>query len=75
MVGAGMSGLGCAIKFSESGMKDFTIVERWDGVGGTWKQNTYPGLACDVPSTLYSYSFRPNPEWKYFYGRQQEMYV
>jgi cation diffusion facilitator CzcD-associated flavoprotein CzcO len=70
-----MSGIGCAIKFSESGMKDFLVLERWDGVGGTWKQNTYPGLACDVPSTLYSYSFRPYPEWNYLYGRQKEMYV
>ena len=59
-----MSGLLAAIKLREAGY-DFTVFEKADRVGGTWRENTYPGIACDVPSHLYSYSFALNPDWKY----------
>jgi len=63
IVGAGMSGILSAIKLREAGYDDFAIYEKADRVGGTWRENTYPGIACDVPSHLYSYSFEPNAEW------------
>lgn len=63
IIGAGMAGILSAIKLTEAGCTDFTIYEKADRVGGTWRENTYPGLACDVPSQLYSYSFAPNAEW------------
>ena len=64
IIGAGMSGILAAIKIREAG-HDFTIFEKADRVGGTWRENTYPGIACDVPSHLYSYSFALNPDWHY----------
>src|SRR3954447_22287387 len=73
IVGAGFSGLGLALRLREQGIEDFTILERGDGVGGTWHFNTYPGCACDVPSHLYSFSFAPNPEWSRTYSRQPEI--
>ena len=63
VIGAGMSGILSSIKLREHGYTDITIYEKADGLGGTWRANTYPGGACDVPSMLYSYSFAPNPEW------------
>jgi len=63
IIGAGMSGILTAIKLLEAGLDDFTIYEKGDRVGGTWRENTYPGIACDVPSHFYSYSFAPNPDW------------
>jgi cation diffusion facilitator CzcD-associated flavoprotein CzcO len=63
VIGAGMSGILSAIKLREAGYTDFTIYEKADRLGGTWRENTYPGIACDVPSHLYSYSFEPNPDW------------
>lgn len=63
VVGAGFTGLGLAYRLREAGVRDFVLLERADDVGGTWRDNTYPGAACDVPSNLYSYSFAPNPEW------------
>jgi cation diffusion facilitator CzcD-associated flavoprotein CzcO len=63
IIGAGMSGLCMAYKLQDAGIETFTIFEQADEVGGTWRDNTYPGLTCDVPSRYYSYSFRPNPEW------------
>jgi cation diffusion facilitator CzcD-associated flavoprotein CzcO len=63
IMGAGMSGILSAIKLQEAGLDDFAIYEKADRLGGTWRENTYPGLACDVPSHLYSYSFAPNPDW------------
>ncbi len=63
IIGAGMSGILSAIKLREAGYDDFTIYEKADRLGGTWRENTYPGVACDVPSHLYSYSFEPNPDW------------
>ena len=65
IIGAGMSGLCMAARLQDAGIDSFTIFEKADDVGGTWRDNTYPGLACDVPSRYYSYSFRPNPNWSH----------
>jgi cation diffusion facilitator CzcD-associated flavoprotein CzcO len=73
IVGAGFAGIGLAIKLREAGIEDFTILERAGAVGGTWRDNTYPGCACDVASCLYSYSFAPNPNWSRAYGQQPEI--
>ena len=63
IVGSGFAGLGMAIRLKQRGVEDFVIFERADDVGGTWRDNTYPGVACDVPSHLYSFSFAQNPGW------------
>ena len=73
IVGAGFSGIGTAIKLAESGVEDFVVVERGDRVGGTWRDNTYPGAACDIPSLLYSYSFAKNPDWSRAYSPAGEI--
>lgn len=65
IIGAGMSGLCMAAKLQDAGIDSFTIFEKADEVGGTWRDNTYPGLTCDVPSRYYAYSFRPNPGWSH----------
>src|SRR5687767_6735576 len=63
IVGSGFGGLGMAIRLLQSGVRDFVVLERAGDVGGTWRDNTYPGCACDVQSHLYSFSFAPNPDW------------
>ncbi|MBX7161351.1 MAG: NAD(P)/FAD-dependent oxidoreductase [Acidimicrobiia bacterium] len=68
IVGAGMAGILSAIKLQEAGLDDFVIYEKADRLGGTWRENTYPGVACDVPSHLYSYSFAPNPGWSHVFS-------
>jgi cation diffusion facilitator CzcD-associated flavoprotein CzcO len=68
IVGAGMSGLCMGIKLRQAGIESFTIYEKASEVGGTWRENTYPGLVCDVPSRFYSYSFAPNPDWSSYYS-------
>src|SRR4051794_17381285 len=73
IVGSGFSGIGLAIRLLQDGVEDFAVLERGDGVGGTWHFNTYPGCACDVPSHLYSFSFAPNPGWSRTYSRQPEI--
>ncbi|WP_043656800.1 flavin-containing monooxygenase [Nocardia thailandica] len=73
IVGSGFAGLGMAIRLSQQGRSDFIVLERGDDVGGTWRDNTYPGAACDVPSHLYSYSFAPNPDWSRSFSRQGEI--
>src|SRR3954469_19947626 len=73
VVGAGFAGLCAAIKLQEDGETDFLVVEKGSDVGGTWRDNTYPGAACDVPSQLYSYSFATNPEWSMSYSPQPEI--
>ncbi|KRE25298.1 4-hydroxyacetophenone monooxygenase [Mycobacterium sp. Soil538] len=67
IVGAGFSGLGAAVKLRQAGVDDIVIVERSDRVGGTWRDNTYPGVACDIPTMLYSFSFAENPTWSRMY--------
>src|SRR3954467_12082218 len=73
VVGAGFAGLCAAIRLQEDGETDFLVVERGSDVGGTWRDNTYPGAACDVPSQLYSFSFAPNTEWSRSYSPQPEI--
>ena len=63
IIGAGMSGILTSIKLSEAGYHNHVIYEKSDRMGGTWRDNTYPGIACDVPAHLYTYSFEPNPDW------------
>jgi cation diffusion facilitator CzcD-associated flavoprotein CzcO len=75
IVGAGFAGLGMAIRLKQQGIEDFTIFERADDVGGTWRDNTYPGAACDVPSLLYSFSFAPNPGWSSSFSPQPEIHA
>ncbi|MEM7142239.1 MAG: NAD(P)/FAD-dependent oxidoreductase [Actinomycetota bacterium] len=72
IIGAGMSGILAAVKLQEAGLP-FRVFEKADRVGGTWRENTYPGIACDVPSHIYSYSFDLNPEWSYFCSPGQEI--
>ena len=72
ILGAGFGGLGTAIKLAQRG-DDFLVLERSDGVGGTWWANTYPGCQCDIPSHLYSFSFAPNPNWSRTYPKQPEL--
>jgi cation diffusion facilitator CzcD-associated flavoprotein CzcO len=62
-----------AIRLKQAGIDDFTVLERAERVGGTWRDNTYPGIACDIPSHLYSYSFEPNPNWSRFFAPQREI--
>ncbi len=74
VVGGGFSGIGMAIKLREMGIEDFVVLDRGADVGGTWRDNTYPGAACDVPSHLYSFSFAPNPDWTRAYSPQPEIW-
>ncbi|MCA9580097.1 MAG: NAD(P)/FAD-dependent oxidoreductase, partial [Myxococcales bacterium] len=73
IIGAGFAGLCMAIQLKKAGIDDFVILEAAAGVGGTWRDNTYPGCACDVPSHLYSYSFEPRADWSRKYGPQGEI--
>lgn len=73
VLGAGFGGLAMARALTEVGIDDVVILERSDGVGGTWRANTYPGAACDVPSHLYSLSYAPNPDWSRTYASQPEI--
>ena len=63
IVGAGMAGILAAIKLKQAGHADVTVYEKADRIGGTWRDNRYPGLTCDVPAHAYTYEFAPNPEW------------
>ncbi|SON59105.1 Baeyer-Villiger monooxygenase [Mycobacterium simulans] len=72
VIGAGAGGIAMGIQLAGGG-HDFTIFDRADGFGGTWRHNTFPGAACDVPSHLYSYSFAPNPRWSKTYANQPEI--
>ncbi|SNY80697.1 Predicted flavoprotein CzcO associated with the cation diffusion facilitator CzcD [Nocardia amikacinitolerans] len=73
VIGSGFAGLGLAIRLSQQGRNDYLVLERGSDVGGTWRDNTYPGAACDVPSHLYSYSFALNPNWSRSFSRQGEI--
>jgi cyclohexanone monooxygenase len=73
IIGAGPGGIALGILLARADFRDFTIFDREDGVGGTWRINTYPGLACDVKSHLYSYSFDLNPHWSRLWSPQPEI--
>jgi cation diffusion facilitator CzcD-associated flavoprotein CzcO len=73
IVGTGFAGLCMGIRLKRAGIHSFTIYEQGDSVGGTWRDNTYPGAACDVQSHLYSFSFEPNPRWSRMFAEQQEI--
>ena len=74
IIGAGFSGLGMAIRLKEAGVDSFTILERGSEVGGTWRDNHYPGAACDVHSHLYSFSFEQSATWSRSFGQQPEIF-
>ncbi|MBN9388246.1 MAG: NAD(P)/FAD-dependent oxidoreductase [Chloroflexi bacterium] len=74
IIGTGFAGLGMAIRLKQSGQHDFVILERASELGGTWRDNSYPGCACDVQSHLYSFSFALNPEWSHVYSPQAEIW-
>ncbi|GAF43683.1 flavin-containing monooxygenase [Rhodococcus wratislaviensis] len=73
IIGTGFSGLGMGISLAREGERSFVMLERAGSVGGTWRDNSYPGAACDIQSHLYSYSFRPNPDWSRVYAPQAEI--
>src|SRR3954454_1520161 len=73
VIGAGFGGLSAAAALLRAGIRDVTVLERADDVGGVWRDNTYPGAACDVPSPLYSWSWAPNPDWGRRYAGQPEI--
>jgi cation diffusion facilitator CzcD-associated flavoprotein CzcO len=73
IVGAGVAGICMGIKLKQAGIDTFTIYEKASSLGGTWRDNTYPGLACDVPSRFYTYSFEPNPSWTRYFSSGPEI--
>ena len=73
IIGAGFGGLVAALKLKDSSRNSFVIFERASEIGGTWRDNTYPGCACDVPSHLYSIATKPNPDWNYKFSKQPEI--
>src|SRR5262245_44457180 len=73
VIGAGMAGILAACKLREAGYDDVVVYEKADRLGGTWRENTYPGLSCDVPSHFYSYSFALNPEWSHRFSPGPEI--
>src|SRR6188472_4293887 len=73
IVGAGFGGMGAAIQLRRMGYDDLLILEREDDLGGTWHVNRYPGLAVDIPSATYSYSFEPNPHWSRLFAPGAEL--
>jgi cation diffusion facilitator CzcD-associated flavoprotein CzcO len=73
IIGAGMAGVLSGIKLREAGYEDWVVYEKGDCVGGTWRENTYPGLSCDVPSHIYSYSFEPNADWSHRFSPGAEI--
>jgi cation diffusion facilitator CzcD-associated flavoprotein CzcO len=74
-VGTGFGGIGMGIALKQAGYDDFIILDKEDDLGGTWRDNQYPGCACDVPSPLYSYSFEPNPDWSRLFAPQREIWA
>lgn len=73
IIGSGFSGLCMAIKLKQAGLDDFVVLEKASELGGTWRDNTYPGAECDIPSALYSYSFEPNPAWEFKWSGQAQI--
>jgi cation diffusion facilitator CzcD-associated flavoprotein CzcO len=74
IVGAGFAGIGMGIQLARQGSGDFVIIEQADDVGGTWRDNRYPGVSCDIPSHLYSFSFRQNPNWSRVFAEGREIH-
>src|SRR4051812_1614446 len=74
IVGSGFAGMAMAIRLLKDGERSFVMLERGDDVGGTWRDNSYPGCQCDVPSNLYSFSFAPNPDWTRTFSPQPEIW-
>ncbi|MCL4421782.1 MAG: NAD(P)/FAD-dependent oxidoreductase [Actinobacteria bacterium] len=74
IIGAGMAGILSAVKLQEAGLTNVAIYEKASALGGTWRENTYPGVACDIPSHLYSYSFAPNPNWSHVFSPGAEIF-
>jgi len=74
VIGAGLAGVGMGAMLRRAGHRDFLVLERAGELGGTWRDNTYPGIACDVPSHVYSYSFRPSPDWSRLFARGEEIH-
>lgn len=75
IIGTGFSGMGMAMKLRDSGREDFTILEKADDVGGTWRDNTYPGCECDIPSHMYSFSYELNTDWSKSFSGQEEIWA
>ena len=75
VVGGGFAGIGMAVRLLEDGVRDLIVLERAEEVGGTWRDNSYPGCACDVQSTLYAFSFAPKPDWSRVYAPQAEIWA
>ena len=73
IIGAGMTGMLMTIKLREAGITDITILEKKSTIGGTWRENTYPGVACDIPAHMYTYSFEPNPDWSHRFAEGDEI--
>ncbi|MCU1646308.1 MAG: Cyclohexanone monooxygenase [Nocardia sp.] len=73
VIGAGFGGLGMAIELQRNGFREVTILERAADLGGVWRENTYPGAACDVPSPLYSFSYEPKPKWRQRYSGREDI--
>ena len=73
IIGSGFSGIAIAIDLKNKGIEDFIILEKAQSLGGTWRENTYPGAECDIPSALYSYSFEPYPHWQYKWSHQPQI--
>ena len=73
IIGAGFSGIAAGIKLKQQNINNFIILEKSNEVGGVWRENTYPGCECDVPSSIYSYSFAPNPNWSHIFAKQKEI--
>lgn len=73
IIGTGFAGLGLGAKLKKAGQDDFVLLEKANAIGGTWRENTYPGAECDVASALYSYSFAPNPTWDFKWAKQKQI--
>ena len=73
VIGAGFAGIGAAVKLDEAGASDYLVVEGGDGVGGVWHWNTYPGVAVDIPSFSYQFSFEQSSDWSRVYASGAEL--
>src|SRR5919199_4066662 len=73
IIGAGFGGIGLGIRLKQAGIDSFTLLEKAEGVGGVWRHNSYPGLTCDIPSHLYSFSFEPKHDWSRRYPKRDEI--